>query len=323
VKQDYVAQHYLEATYVINLANMKSHMGGGITLCAKNHYGSLIRLPTDSGYYDLHQSLAFMTPQMGSYRALVDIMGHAHLGGKTVVYLVDGLYEGNHHNDTVPHTWPVAPFNGGWTSSLFASQDPVAIESVLFDLFQLDPDPYRYPKIAGAEDYLVEAAQADNPPSGTFYDPNHATGTQRLQSLGVFEHWNNPIDRKYSRNLGTGNGIELVFIDGVSTKIQRSAGPDFAGRSDYSLRVVPGTFMVDFSIPKSEPVTLAVLDARGRAVATVFEGMTAAGSHRVDLSSAKVGHKVLPAGTYLAVLYRKEGRSTRVASSCSAEFFGK
>jgi hypothetical protein len=91
---------------------MKSHMGGGITLCAKNHYGSLIRLPTYSGYYDLHKSLAFMSAEMGSYRALVDIMGHQHLGGKTVLFLVNGLYAGNHNNDTIPHKWPVAPFNG-------------------------------------------------------------------------------------------------------------------------------------------------------------------------------------------------------------------
>jgi hypothetical protein len=62
----------------------------------------------------------------------------------------------------------------------------------------------------GAEDYLHEAALADNPPSGTFYDPGR-TG-HRLASLGVHEHWNNPIDKKYSRNLGAGPGIELVAL---------------------------------------------------------------------------------------------------------------
>jgi hypothetical protein len=30
--------------------------------------------------------------------------------------------------------------------------------------------------------------------------------------LGVHEHWNNPVDKQYSRNLRTGNGIELVSI---------------------------------------------------------------------------------------------------------------
>ena len=37
------------------------------------------------------------------------------------------------------------------------------------------------------------------------------TGT-RLASLGVHEHWNNPIDKQYSRNLGSGQGIELLAL---------------------------------------------------------------------------------------------------------------
>jgi hypothetical protein len=51
---------------------------------------------------------------------------------------------------------------------------------------------------------------ANNPASGTFYDPGK-TGS-RLSSLGVHEHWNNPTDKQYSRNLGTGTGIELVAL---------------------------------------------------------------------------------------------------------------
>ncbi|MHC4682371.1 MAG: right-handed parallel beta-helix repeat-containing protein [Planctomycetota bacterium] len=51
---------------------------------------------------------------------------------------------------------------------------------------------------------------ADNPPSGTVYDPE-GDGI-RLTSLGVHEHWNNPADKKYSRNLGTGDGIELAKV---------------------------------------------------------------------------------------------------------------
>ena len=35
-------------------------------------------------------------------------------------------------------------------------------------------------------------------------------GSKPLASLGVHEHWNNPADRQYSRNLGTGDGIELI-----------------------------------------------------------------------------------------------------------------
>jgi hypothetical protein len=103
-----------------------------------------------------------------------------------------------------------APFNKQWPCSLLASQDPLAIDSVGFDLLAAE-----YPDFAlkgGVDDYLHEAALAGDPPSGTAYDPNHSTATRRLPSLGVHEHWNNPREKKYSRNLGTGEGIELVSV---------------------------------------------------------------------------------------------------------------
>jgi hypothetical protein len=318
VFQDYVTRHDSAATYLINLAAMKSHLGAGITACAKNNYGSLIRLPVDSGCYDLHQSLAFLTPQMGNYRALVDLMGHAQLGGKTLLYLVDGLYSGNHNIDTVPHRWPVAPFNGGWTSSVFASQDPVAIESVLFDLFQLDTDSYAYPKIAGALDYLIEASQANSPPSGTFYDPDHATATSRLSSLGVFEQWDNAVDRKYTRNLGTGNGIELVFIDGATTRIG-PARPFAAGPSGYSMHSIAKTSRVEFSLPQQGQVQLKLFDSQGRLVGTMLDANLAAGTHRADLSGSANRHEALPAGSYVIGLYSKESGKAKPVSACAVD----
>ncbi len=214
---DYVPVSYAEADYLINLANLKSHNDqAGVTLCGKNHYGSLARRPARSeGYYDMHKDLPFNTPGMGHYRPLVDLMGHKHLGGKTLLYLIDGLYAGKHAKENAPRKWNSPPFNGDWTSSLFASQDPVAIDSVGFDFLwtEWDDAPHR----SGTTDYLVEAALADDPPSGTFYDPDHKGNATRLASLGVHEHWNNPTDKQYSRNLGTGKGIELVKLTGPFT----------------------------------------------------------------------------------------------------------
>ncbi|HWH67958.1 MAG TPA: hypothetical protein VNT26_01125, partial [Candidatus Sulfotelmatobacter sp.] len=89
--------------------------------------------------------------------------------------------------------------------------DPVAIDSVGFDFLWMEYTDF--PRRPGVEDYLHEAALANQPPSGTFYDPNHATPVKRLESLGVHEHWNNPQEKKYSRNLGVGNGIELLQIE--------------------------------------------------------------------------------------------------------------
>jgi hypothetical protein len=208
--QDYVPVPYAEAKYFINLANLKSHTIAGATLCAKNHYGSLIRKPSDKGYYEMHASLPYKAVGPGHYRSHVDLMGHAHMGGKTLLYLIDGLYSGVHPIEQIPRKWSNAPFNGHWACSLLASQDPVAIDSVGLDFLWSEWNDY--PHMSGADDYLHEAALADNPPSGTFYDPNHATNTARLASLGVHEHWNNAQERQYSRNLGKANGIELVKV---------------------------------------------------------------------------------------------------------------
>jgi len=217
--QDYLPVSYAEAAYLINMACLKGH-SSGITLCAKNHYGSFIRLPYENPYYDLHLSLPNpgWSPGMAHYRAHVDIIGHPKLGGKTLLYLIDGLY-GGYYWEGRPYKWNMTPFNGDWPSSLFASQDPVAIDSVAHD-FLLE----EWPRVTtggtgdpgdlegGQEDYLHEAALADDPCSGTFYDPNN--DGSGLTSLGVHEHWNNPVSKQYTRNLGTGNGIELISLTG-------------------------------------------------------------------------------------------------------------
>jgi hypothetical protein len=211
-KQDVVPVSYAEASYLINLANFKSHTSAGVTLGAKNHYGSLIRWPGQSGYYNLHNDLPVNRSGMGRYRNLVDLMGHAHLGGKTLIYLIDGLYAGLHPTDAEPTRLTIDPFNGDWSSSLFASLDPVAIESVAYDFLYAEEQWENYTHMAGADDYLHEAATADNPVSGTFYDPDHEGNVTRLPSLGVHEHWNGPDEKMYSKNLGSGNGIELFSI---------------------------------------------------------------------------------------------------------------
>ena len=211
--QDYLPQSYVEADYLIDFAVLKSHERAGITLCAKNHYGSLIRSPVGDlrgqnyDYYDLHTNTPIELPGRTRYRALVDLIGHEHIGGKTLLYLLDALYGGKGWDGT-PYKWNLAPFGGDWPSSLFVSQDPVAIDSVGYDFLLAEWPQEVSIAEGGAQDYLHEAALAENPPSGTFYDPE-GDGTV-MTSLGVHEHWNNAVDKQYSRNLGSGAGIELV-----------------------------------------------------------------------------------------------------------------
>jgi hypothetical protein len=216
--QDYIPTHLAQADYFINFAILKSHDGSGITLSGKNHYGSL-RTPNAAGYYDMHLTRAGETPGMGHYRAIVDLMGHPKLGGKTLLSLIDGLYAGRSW-DSQPIKWDMPPFNGDWPSSIFLSQDQVAADSVAFDFmdYEWDAAPNTingYPQMSGADDYLHEAALIPDPCSGVNYDPNHDGGL--TESLGVHEHWNNATDKQYSRNLDpvNGTGIELVTETGL------------------------------------------------------------------------------------------------------------
>ena len=101
----------------------------------------------------------------------------------------------------------MAPFNGDWPSSIFVSQDPVAIDSVGLDFLDEECN-----LLANADKYLIEAAHADNPPSKVFYDPE-GDGV-RMESLGTHERWNNATDKQYSQNISTdkNEGIELIKL---------------------------------------------------------------------------------------------------------------
>ena len=196
----------IEADYLINVALLKGHVGQGVTLCGKNWYGVT---DIDSDWRkNAHNN--FNQDRNGDfkYMTFVDYMGHKNLGGKTMLYLIDGFYGSKAVNGLPNPMWKMKPFNGNWPCSLFASQDPVAIDAVALDFISSEwPDAV---DMNYADEYLLEAAKANNPPSGTTYDPEK-DGT-KLGSLGVLEHWNNATDKRYGRNLGKKSGIELVSI---------------------------------------------------------------------------------------------------------------
>ena len=196
----------VEADYLINVALLKGHVGQGVTLCGKNWYGAT---DINSDWRKNAHNNFGQDPKGGfKYVTFVDYMGHKDLGGKTMLYLIDGFYGAKAVNGIPKPMWKMKPFNGNWPCSLFASQDPVAIDAVALDFISNEwPDAV---DMNYADEYLLEAAKANNPPSGTIYDPEN-DGT-KLTSLGVLEHWNNSTDKQYSRNLGKKTGIELVAI---------------------------------------------------------------------------------------------------------------
>ena len=196
----------IEADYLINMALLKGHGGQGVTLCAKNWYGA-----TDiNRNFRKNQHNNFNQDRGGKprYMTFTDFMGHKDLGGKTMLFLIDGLYGSMDVNGPPSGKWKMQPFNNDWPCSLFASQDGVAIDAVGLDF--LTSEFPSMPDVDYCDMYLVEAALADNPLSATVYDPER-DGT-RLKSLGVMEHWNNPAEKLYSRNMRRDCGIELIYV---------------------------------------------------------------------------------------------------------------
>lgn len=225
-------QYYVDADYFINMTILKSHDSGGITLGAKNHQGSVIQAdgtPENQSALFMHYSFpdSKHTPGYKKYRHLVDYMGHEHLGGKTLLYLVDALWAGHNWKGVARH-WDMPPFNGDYPNSLFLAQDPVAMESVGYDFlleeYKNKPENEQYPYYVGADDFILQAADPANWPDNIQYDPEGYGSV--LTSLGVHEHWNNGTDKQYSRNLGTGSGIELIKI------FENTQLPDFSGTED-------------------------------------------------------------------------------------------
>ena len=205
------------ADYLINIPMMKGHKRAGMTMFAKNHFGSQTRL--DASH--LHNGLVAPTEMpnvsrgsYGLYRVQVDIMGHSQVGKKNLVFLMDALWSTDYELD-IPLKWQMAPFNNSYSASVFASLDPVAIESVGYDFLRSEftanrvPAAGTYAQMPAVDDYLHQAADSANWPSGVVYDPDN-TGTP-IGSLGTHEHWNNATAMQYSRNLApNGTGIELI-----------------------------------------------------------------------------------------------------------------
>ncbi|OHB73993.1 MAG: hypothetical protein A2Z25_05705 [Planctomycetes bacterium RBG_16_55_9] len=196
-----------QAKYLINLALMRAHTLFGVTLCAKNHFGTMY-FPDGRGWTPspLHNYGSRKDP-MGSYNCLVNLNGHRQLDGKTFLYMIDALYPSRNQSSGVIR---FASFDNDWFSSILVSQDLVAIDSVGLDFLRNEQASGSnvVDVVGNPDNYLHEAALANQSPSGTTYDPE-ADGTA-LDSMGVHEHWNNPKEMKYSRNLGTGKGLELV-----------------------------------------------------------------------------------------------------------------
>lgn len=193
-----LARCIVDADYLINSALLKLHNGPGVTLTAKNWYGATdIALRwRQNAHNNISQDKRHGKP---GYKTFVDWMAHKDMGGKCLLYLIDGTYGSSGVNGAPKGPWRTPPFDGGWCCSLIVSQDGVACDAVAMDM--LIAEWPGYGSLNYCDEYLREAASLPDAPSGTTYRQD---GKPVERPLGLMEHWNNAQERKYTK-------IDLVY----------------------------------------------------------------------------------------------------------------
>lgn len=297
-----IPQEYVNAEYLINLPCLKSHDSGGITIAAKNHQGSVLQdgaSSPDQSAYQMHYALPDHDDTDGGphrYRHLVDYMGHEQLGGKTLLVIVDGIWAGRSWEGYV-EKWMMPPFENDYPSSLFFSQDLVAIESVCWDflLREYEDKPagqqYPYMYMEGIEDYIRQAADPEYWADGITYDPEG--DDMPLGSLGVYEHWSNPTDMEYTA------------IDFVKVMVDHSVNPDAIIDDDkisrpeyFEILVYPNPasehIYIEYALELPSQVKVDLFSIQGTLVAPIFNGHLSSGSQRLIWNTNK-----LKTGNYL------------------------
>ena len=315
-----------EADYLINIGNLKAHTMAGVTLVSKNLYGS-IYIPTATrefwsnsytygfGPNNLTDSLGNPDPhrglhkcaavhdfqdgnigflparEMGTYNYLVDILGHPEINEKAVLYIIDAFY-GASDQGTISR---FKSFDDHYTASIFMSQDPIALESVGLDFLRNEPNCADL-VVGYVDNWLHEAALADDPPSGCKYNPGNSENG--LQSLGVHEHWNNWQEKKYTRNLGTGDGIELYCVD-MAVGVQEHHLALL--RTNY-----PNPFCyrttIPFELKKGARVEIAIFDPLGRKIVMLVKKQYSPGVYHVVWDASGYSE-----GMYFCRMYTEYG----------------
>jgi hypothetical protein len=308
VTSDYLYKIFEDAEYILNIPMLKGHKRAGITMFAKNHFGSHTR--ADASH--LHNGLVDPqeTPnkpgvsrtEYGMYRVQVDLMGHHLLGAKTLFYLMDALWSAD-QEISFPKKFTMAPFNNDWMSSVFASLDPVAIESVGYDFLRSEFTSTRnvgdgagtYPQKPAADDYLHQASDTTLWASGIKYDPD-GNGIH-LKGMGTHEHWNNATDKQYSRNLGLNAGIELVKIMNTTDVKDLDFNSGISLSQNYP-NPFSSTTNITFNISTSANVSLKIYNMLGKEVAVLVNGNLSAGIHSVTWDARNSSGDKLESGVY-------------------------
>jgi hypothetical protein len=134
------------------------------------------------------------------------------------------------------------------------------------------------------DDYLHQAADSSLWPAGISYDPD-ADGIL-IPSLGVHEHWNDSLHKQYTRDLGTGFGIELYKVHDGGSGIAVVSDP-------LHVRVFPSITddYVTISSADHETTAYIIYDMHGKAC--LSGDLSAGNTKRLDLTQLQSGAYIL------------------------------
>jgi hypothetical protein len=258
-----LANAVVDADYLINMPIAKRHDYAGVTLSFKHHFGSIDH--NDYCHTYVFPAYANYSPD---YNPLVELYMNEHIGGKTVLTVIDCLYGNWEHLYSPPRPWTT--FGGDAPNSLFLATDPVAVDCVAADFLT-----FELPLVPEADDYLVLASAAG---LGIF---------ERAVASGQYEI----IDYRY---------LEAPFVE-------TGVGGDAAPARPAMLSVAPtptsDAARVSLSLPRSgsQEATVRVYNARGQRVATLLEGEIADGRELAWDGTDDAGNRVA-SGVYWCTL---------------------
>jgi len=312
-----IPQAYVDATYLINMPCLKSHDAAGVTITAKNHQGSVLGTGQDATNQGMGADLHYCFPASdgeyknpGQYRHLVDYMGNKYMGVKTLVFITDALWSGHNWYGDV-HKWQMAPFNNDYTSSLFITQDQVAMECVGFDFlhdeYMNHSDAHDYQQLplmnddnGSVQDYALQAASKDYWPAGIIYEDGSG---KEIKSLGVFEHWNSYTTMQYSVNL-TGNkgGIHLVSVPkNLVPSVDLNYGPDTSKTTTIyqnetvvsQLNIYPNPvneiLNIEYQLISKGLVNIDIYDSKGTFIKRLQSNSQTEGTKNISVNISELG----------------------------------
>jgi hypothetical protein len=158
------------------------------------------------------------------------------------------------------------------------------------------PDRYTYVQWEGVDDYLHQAASSDWWPEGITYDPDN-TGSA-IGSLGVHEHWNNTTDMEYSRNLVTGEGIELVKLFQIPVNLEEN---EMVVSVEAFPNPVTTTATIRFQLTQNRHARLDIYSIDGKLIKTLIDHQLHAGYHDFEWNPGNLK------GNYIVKLILSEG----------------